>query len=172
MTLQCNKFLCPNLPRINLQGRWTSLRVLLSVMSNCASKELIIDVNPIGNSILIFLSEFFLYLCGNSGKPASCGLFKHFSWGWNQPGAGAAFLAWSKGKHSGESSQLFTVMWSKMLIEGQVTSHFMRGEPCKLPVHLALFSVPWMSLKWVLPDIQCHVHLLSCLFPTSTCLGF
>lgn len=92
MTLQSNEFLCPNLTQINLQARSTSVRVLLSVMSSSALKELINDVNPVGNSILIFLSEFVWYFCGNSGKPASCCLFQHFSWGWNQPGAGAAFL--------------------------------------------------------------------------------
>lgn len=49
--------LCLNLTQINLQGHSTSLRVLLSVMSSPASKELINGVNPVGNSILI-LSEF------------------------------------------------------------------------------------------------------------------
>lgn len=48
VTLQSNEFLSSNLTQINLQGRSASQRVLLSVMSSSASKELINDVNPVG----------------------------------------------------------------------------------------------------------------------------
>lgn len=99
------------------------------------SKEVINHTNSVGSFMLIFFSELFWYFCGNSGKPASCCLFKHFSWGWNQPGAGVAFLTWRKRKHSGESARLFTSMWSKVLRSGNLS--FLRREPCKfLSKHL------------------------------------